>query len=36
MEDIDAFVGGQEGYVRETGSGPLCIIHKYGLLGLDR
>jgi hypothetical protein len=31
-EDVDAFAGGQEIYIRETPSGPEHIIHKYGLM----
>jgi len=31
-EDIGAFLGDQEMYVRENGSSPVIIIHKYGLL----
>jgi hypothetical protein len=31
-EDIQAFLGDEELYVRETPSGPVNIIHKYGLL----
>lgn len=31
-EDIQAFLGNEELYIRETASGPVHIIHKYGLL----
>lgn len=31
-EDIAAFLGNEELYVRETTRGPVNIIHKYGLL----
>jgi hypothetical protein len=33
-EDIAAFLGNEELYVRETAHGPVNIIHKYGLLEL--
>jgi hypothetical protein len=33
-EDIAAFLGSEELYVRETAHGPVNIIHKYGLLEL--
>lgn len=33
-EDIAAFLGNKELYVRETAHGPVNIIHKYGLLEL--
>lgn len=33
-EDITAFLGNEELYVRETGSGPVMIIHKFGLAEL--
>jgi len=33
-EDIAAFLGNEELYVRETVPGPIHIIHKYGLLEL--
>ncbi|MEN6443021.1 MAG: hypothetical protein WC391_05190 [Methanoregula sp.] len=32
MEDIQAFLGSEELYIRETSAGPVHIIHKYGLL----
>ena len=31
-EDIQAFLGSEELYIRETASGPVHMIHKYGLL----
>lgn len=31
-EDIDAFLGDEDCYLRETGSGKILIIQKYGLL----
>ena len=31
-EDVEAFLGNEELYVRETVPGPINIIHKYGLL----
>lgn len=31
-EDVQAFLGGEDLYIRETASGPVHIIHKYGLL----
>jgi len=31
-EDIQAFLGNEELYLRETAAGPVHIIHKYGLL----
>nr|WP_320160193.1 hypothetical protein [uncultured Methanoregula sp.] len=31
-EDIAAFLGNEELYVRDTEAGPVNIIHKYGLL----
>jgi hypothetical protein len=31
-EDIDAFLGNQELYVRESGTSPVLIVHKYGIL----
>jgi len=31
-EDVDAFLGNEELYVRETAAGPVNIIHKYGIL----
>jgi hypothetical protein len=33
-EDVAAFLGNEELYVRETTAGLLNIIHKYGLLEL--
>jgi len=33
-EDVAAFLGNEELYVRETPAGPINIIHKYGLLEL--
>ena len=33
-DDIQAFLGNEELYVRETAAGPVNIIHKYGLLEL--
>ncbi len=30
-DDITAFLGNEELYVRETPAGPVNIIHKYGL-----
>ena len=33
-DDIAAFLGNEELYVRETAHGPVNIIHKYGLLEL--
>ncbi|MDD1689988.1 MAG: hypothetical protein LUQ66_04955 [Methanoregula sp.] len=32
--DIAAFLGNEELYVRETATGPVNIIHKYGLVEL--
>ena len=32
QEDIDAFLGDEELYIRETASRPVNIIHKYGLV----
>ncbi|OPZ45066.1 MAG: hypothetical protein BWY93_00033 [Euryarchaeota archaeon ADurb.BinA087] len=32
MNDIQAFLGDEELYIRDTVSGPVHIIHKYGLL----
>ena len=32
MNDIQAFVGDEDSYIRDTISGPAHIIHKYGLL----
>ncbi len=31
-DDIHAFLGNEDLYVRETAAGPVHIIHKYGLL----
>ncbi|MDD3135359.1 MAG: hypothetical protein PHF57_09240 [Methanoregula sp.] len=31
-EDIEAFIGNEELYVRDTEAGPVHIIHKYGLV----
>jgi hypothetical protein len=31
-EDVRAFLGNEELYVRETQAGPVNIIHKYGLI----
>jgi len=31
-EDIQAFLGNEELYIRETAAGPVVIIHKYGLI----
>ena len=31
-DDIQAFLGNEEIYIRETAAGPVHIIHKYGLL----
>jgi len=31
-DDIEAFLGSEDLYVRETAAGPVQIIHKYGLL----
>jgi hypothetical protein len=33
-EDVAAFLGNEELYVRETPAGTIHIIHKYGLLEL--
>ena len=33
-EDVAAFLGNEELYVRKTAAGPVNIIHKYGLLEL--
>lgn len=33
-DDIAAFLGNEELYVRDTAAGPVNIIHKYGLLEL--
>jgi len=30
--DIQAFLGNEELYIRDTVAGPVYIIHKYGLL----
>jgi hypothetical protein len=34
-EDIQAFLGNEELYVRETDSGTRAIIHKYGLVEIN-
>ncbi|MDD1693587.1 MAG: hypothetical protein LUQ71_02565 [Methanoregula sp.] len=34
-EDIRAFLGDQELYIRETASGTRVIIHKYGLVEIN-
>jgi len=34
-EDIRAFLGDQELYIRETPSGKRAIIHKYGLVEIN-
>jgi hypothetical protein len=31
-EDVRAFLGNEDLYVRETPAGPVHIIHKYGIL----
>jgi len=31
-DDIQAFLGNEDLYVRDTAAGPVQIIHKYGLL----
>jgi len=33
-DDIAAFLGNEELYVRDTEAGPVNIIHKYGLVEL--
>jgi len=33
--DIQAFLGDQELYIRETASGTRAIIHKYGLVEIN-
>ena len=33
-DDIAAFLGNEELYVRDTTAGPVNIIHKYGLVEL--
>lgn len=33
-DDIAAFLGNEELYIRDTAAGPVNIIHKYGLLEL--
>lgn len=33
-DDITAFIGDQDLYIRENGKSPVIIIHKYGLLEL--
>ncbi|HOU81485.1 MAG TPA: hypothetical protein PLE57_09530 [Methanoregulaceae archaeon] len=30
--DIQAFLGDQDAYIRDTAAGPVHTIHKYGLL----
>jgi len=34
-EDIQAFLGDQELFIRETASGTRAIIHKYGLTEIN-
>jgi len=34
-EDIAAFLGDEELYIRETASGTRAIIHKYGLVEIN-
>lgn len=34
-EDIDAFLGNEDLYLRETRNGKIFIIQKYGLLEID-
>ena len=34
-EDIRAFIGDQELYIRETAAGTRAIIHKYGLVEIN-
>jgi hypothetical protein len=34
QDDIAAFLGNEELYVRDTEAGPVNIIHKYGLVEL--
>jgi hypothetical protein len=31
-DDIQAFLGNEDLYIRDTAAGPVHIIHKYGLL----
>jgi hypothetical protein len=31
-DDVAAFLGNEELYVRDTAAGPVNIIHKYGIL----
>ena len=31
-DDIQAFLGNEDLYTRDTAAGPVHIIHKYGLL----
>ena len=33
-DDIAAFIGSEELYIRDTAAGPVNIIHKYGLVEL--
>jgi len=33
-DDVAAFLGNEELYVRDTAAGPVNIIHKYGLVEL--
>jgi len=33
-DDVAAFLGNEELYIRETPAGPVNIIHKYGLVEL--
>ena len=33
-DDIAAFLGNEELYIRDTAAGPVNIIHKYGLVEL--
>jgi len=35
MNDIQAFLGDEDLYIRDTVSGPVHIIHKYGLLEIQ-
>ncbi len=34
-EDIRAFIGDQELYIRETTTGTRAVIHKYGLVEIN-
>lgn len=34
QDDIAAFIGNEELYIRDTAAGPVNIIHKYGLVEL--